>query len=246
MKLIAYYLVMALLGALLLCFNLFAVVRGLFPYRIKTRQATRKVIHCLLHVYFKLFQCSGIYSQQIVLKEGRLGDLHGCIVLANHPSMLDALVLLSELPQSICYYKEGMHPIVFSDSAAAMTGFIRNDAGIDGIRQAIRHLRAGGNLIVFPEGTRSPVQGLEPFLPGFALIAEQANSLVLCLNINPHSDILSKTCPPWRCPQLPVRYWIEERFRTHALPGERTHDFAKRIEAAYQPQNDVSPLAQIA
>ncbi|MCC5835276.1 MAG: 1-acyl-sn-glycerol-3-phosphate acyltransferase [Opitutales bacterium] len=245
MNQIAYFVLVAFFGWLTFWFNVFAALRGLFPYRETTHPITRRWIQEAMRFYIWLLGCSGNYSQEARLKEGSLGELRGCIVLANHPSMLDAPVLLAEIPQAICYYKASMHRGVFSNPGAHMAGYIRNDTGIDGVRQAIEHLRDGGNLILFPEGTRSPRHGLGPFLSGFALIAVQSKSPVVCLNINPHSDILSKTCPPWRCPRLPVHYLIEERLRTRAKPGERAHDFAKRIEAEYQPKEYVSTCANI-
>ena len=44
------------------------------------------------------------------------------------------------------------------------------------IRAAVDSLQAGGQLIVFPEGTRSPGPGgtLHPLRPGLTLIAQRA------------------------------------------------------------------------
>ncbi len=246
MKCIGYYVLVGFFGWLTFCFNTVAALRSFFPYRKTTQASTRRWIQRGMQFYIWLLKCTGNYSHEIRLKDGSLGKLKGCIVLANHPSMLDAPVLLSKIPQAICYYKASMHRGICSNPGAHMAGFIRNDSGIDGVRQAIEHLRSGGNLILFPEGTRSPAHGLGPFRSGYALIAVQSGSPVMCLTIDPHSDILSKSCPAWRCPRLPVHYLIEECFRTQAQPAERAHDFAKRIEAEYQPKEYVSPSASIA
>lgn len=246
MKQIHYFALVSFFGCLTFGFNTFAALRSLFPYRKTTHESTRSWIQRAMRFYIFLLKRSGQYTQDIRLKEGLPGDLRGCIIVANHPSMLDAPVLLAELPRAICYYKASMQRGIFSSPGARMAGFIRNDAGIDGVRLAIAHLQAGGNLILFPEGTRSPGHGLGAFQPGFGLIAVQSGCPVLCLRIDPHSDILSKICPPWSCPRLPVHYLVTEQLRTRAQPGERAHDFAKRIETAYQQDPNVSPPANIA
>lgn len=245
-KRLTYLLLVAVFGLITVGFNLVAAVRSFFPYRSGTPARTRRWIQFGMRLYIAALRKTGSYFQEIKLSKGNLSELRGYMVIANHPSMLDAPMLLAQIPDAICYYKASMHIGIFSNPGARMAGYIRNDAGIDGVRHAVKHLQSGGNLILFPEGTRSPVGGLGEFRSGFGLIAVQSGCPVLTLRVQNHSDILSKACPPWRCPQLPVYYLITEQSRTKALPGERAHDFARRIAVEYKDFQYVSPSPSFA
>ena len=83
-----------------------------------------------------------------------------CIVVANHPSLLDFIVILKDLPNAVCLYKSGTldNPVLSSFVRAA--GYIE---GMDGTASANKRiitscnerLQQGRHVVFFPEGTRS-------------------------------------------------------------------------------------------
>lgn len=95
----------------------------------------------------------------------------GCLVLANHPTLIDAVILIAliENPNGIIKSRLFNNPSMYG--LAKIAGLIRNVEGPDLIRKAIESISKGDNLIIFPEGTRTKVLGEVAFKQGAAYIA---------------------------------------------------------------------------
>jgi 1-acyl-sn-glycerol-3-phosphate acyltransferase len=98
----------------------------------------------------------------------------GLIVAANHPSMLDALVVVARLPRGVCVMKAELLRNVFLGGGARLAQYIRNDVGRGMVRDAVASLREGNQLVLFPEGTRTVTSPINAFKPGITLIAHLA------------------------------------------------------------------------
>jgi 1-acyl-sn-glycerol-3-phosphate acyltransferase len=93
------------------------------------------------------------------------------LVVANHPTGADVLVLMAFMPQLDCIVKQSWatHPVWGPASHAA--NYIVAEDGPGAVQEATRRLRAGRSVLVFPEGTRSPESGLGRFHRGAAHLA---------------------------------------------------------------------------
>ncbi len=93
------------------------------------------------------------------------------LIVANHPSLLDVVVLLSLLPQADCIVSgaRAAHPVLRGVTRAA--GYISNESGPQAVAECVDRIRAGRTVLVFPEGTRSPAGTLGHFQRGAAHIA---------------------------------------------------------------------------
>ena len=98
----------------------------------------------------------------------------GILVVANHPTLLDAWALMSQMPQADCVVKERYYANFFLGGPARAAGFIPTCDGPGLIEECAARLRRGRSLIIFPEGTRSPKGELGPFTRGAAHIALRA------------------------------------------------------------------------
>jgi 1-acyl-sn-glycerol-3-phosphate acyltransferase len=67
-------------------------------------------------------------------------------------------------------------------------------------------VRAGGQLLIFPEGTRTTRKPVNRFKGGFALIAKTARVPVQTVFIETNSPFLSKGWPIFRKPEFPLIY----------------------------------------
>jgi 1-acyl-sn-glycerol-3-phosphate acyltransferase len=110
------------------------------------------------------------------LRYSNLGNLQcpGILVIANHPTLLDAWALFSVMPQADCIVKQQYYENFFLGGPARGAGFIPHCDGPDVIDRCVERLRRGRSLIIFPEGTRSPKGELGPFARGAAHIALRA------------------------------------------------------------------------
>jgi hypothetical protein len=83
----------------------------------------------------------------------------GQLILANHPTLIDTVFLIAFVRNADCIVKGGLWNNPFTGGPVRAAGYIRNDGGPALVDDCIASLRAGGNLIVFPEGTRTPRGG---------------------------------------------------------------------------------------
>jgi 1-acyl-sn-glycerol-3-phosphate acyltransferase len=128
------------------------------------------------------------------------------IIAPNHPSLLDAVLVISRVPHVACAAKAAIWDNVFLGGGARLAGFIRNDSPTRLIRQAARQLRAGRHFLIFPEGTRSNAEPVGDFKGGFALIAKKAGAPVQTVFIESNTNFLGKGWPLLRKPQFPLVY----------------------------------------
>ncbi|RYF65265.1 MAG: 1-acyl-sn-glycerol-3-phosphate acyltransferase [Comamonadaceae bacterium] len=154
-----------------------------------------------------------------------LKDERGLIIVANHPSMLDALLLVAHLPRSACIMKASLMKNIFLGAGARLARYIRNDSAHAMVKQAVADLRQGGQLVIFPEATRTAQWPLNPFTPGVTLIAKLAKAPIQTVIIDTDSPYLGKGWPLWRVPPLPVVFSLRlgERFAPQADSHAMTH-----------------------
>lgn len=105
-------------------------------------------------------------------------DPRSAVVVANHPSMLDAMLLLSELPNAVCIMKRSLLRIPVISGFAAMAGYVAQSDAPELLRAGRRVLSQGGSIIIFPEGTRSQVREIGAFHRGAARLAVETGAAV--------------------------------------------------------------------
>lgn len=172
-------------------------------------------------------------------------QLRGQLVIANHPSLLDAPLFLARSPQFICLYKASLNNSLFWSTTAERTGFISNVGGIDSVREAVDQLHEGATLLLFPEGTRTRETGLGPFIPGGALIASRAQCVVQTIHLDYGSPLLTKDRPSWCPPPTPLHITITWGTAFQCAPGESIQAFNRRLECYFRDHQSasVAPIA---
>lgn len=103
-----------------------------------------------------------------------------CIVVANHGSYLDGIVLYAALPPTFGFViKREMSQVVGANLLLRRIGSHYVDRGRGGkatgdTRQLLKRAHAGGALAFFPEGTFHHEPGLAPFRVGAFVVAARA------------------------------------------------------------------------
>lgn len=134
-----------------------------------------------------------------------LADQDALVIVANHRSLIDAVLIISRLPRVVCIAKASLWDSAFLGGGIRMAGYIRNDAALRLIRGAAAALRGGEqHLLIFPEGTRAAGEELESFKPGFAVIARAAGVPVQTVLLESNSPYLRKGWGFFRRPPLPT------------------------------------------
>lgn len=130
------------------------------------------------------------------------------VIAPNHPSLLDAVLVISRLPRAACAAKVEIWDNLFLGGSARLAGFIRDDSATKLIRGAIRQVKLGRHFLIFPEGTRTNVRPVGEFKGGFALIAKHAGVPVQTVFIETPSRFLGKGWPLFRRPEFPLVYRV--------------------------------------
>jgi 1-acyl-sn-glycerol-3-phosphate acyltransferase len=151
------------------------------------------------------------------------------VYIANHPGLLDATFILSQLPDAICIFKPQIIRNPVLGPAALMAGYASGDNGLDLIRDVAGRISAGRSLLIFPEGTRTaPTVNLNPLRPGFALIAARARVPVRLILVRAPRDLVPKGWSWWRAPSFPSHVEITLMGELHAEPGETATELTAR------------------
>ncbi len=160
-----------------------------------------------------------------------LRDECGLILVANHPSMLDAVMLVARLPRSACIMKASLMRNPLLGPGARLARYIRNDSAYGMVQHAVQDLRSGGQLVMFPEGTRTTQPPINPFHPSFTLIARHAQVPIQTVFIDTDSPYLGKGWPLWRLPPLPICFSV--RLGRRFAPARDHHALRAEIEAYF-------------
>ena len=80
---------------------------------------------------------------------------NGLLILANHPTLIDVVLLVSLLPNADCVVKHAVARNPFMRGPVRAAGYVANSDGAGLVDDCIAAVHAGGNLVIFPEGTRT-------------------------------------------------------------------------------------------
>lgn len=180
------------------------VLRALLPERL-ARPIGRRGITYGFRLY--LWILSGIGACRFDLEElDQLRDEGPMILAPNHPSLLDAVMVISRLPNIACIMKAELMGNLFLGAGARLAGYIPNKSPRAMIKAACRDLSQGGQLLLFPEGTRTTRPPVNPLGPATAAIARLAGVPIQTILIETDSPFLAKGWPLFRCPEMPLHY----------------------------------------
>jgi 1-acyl-sn-glycerol-3-phosphate acyltransferase len=211
---LALYAVLLLLGLM----STFWTVLAMLLYPVLPRERGQKLGRAAIAYGYRLFWWLASRTGMIRLHAEALDVLRdepgGLILVANHPSLLDALMLVARLPRSVCIMKASLMGNFFLGAGARLARYIRNDSPRSMIRLAVADVKSGGQLVLFPEGTRTTRPPLNDFRPGVTLIAKLANAPIQTAFIDTNSPYLGKGWPLWKLPPLPIVFTVRlgERF----------------------------------
>ena len=97
-------------------------------------------------------------------------NIHSKIIIANHPSLLDFVYIMSLVPNSTCIVRGGLTRTPLR--GVIKQAYITNTTTFEDMCLECKKLTdMGCNVIIFPEGTRTPRHGKNNYKKGAARIA---------------------------------------------------------------------------
>jgi 1-acyl-sn-glycerol-3-phosphate acyltransferase len=212
--------------------SLVSIICALPAFLFRGRRARyfgQKLIHELFLFFVGYLRAFGVIELEADELSG-LRDAGGLIVVANHPCLLDAVLMVSQLPKAVCLMKGSLARNIIFSGTARLAGYVHNKSGLGLAKKCEERLHEGSNLLVFPEGTRTLGEKLLPFKMGFALVAVLTRAPVQTVIITTESGCLGKSWPLFKKPVFPVRYSLRLGRRFQPMPQEDAKNFGGKVE----------------
>jgi 1-acyl-sn-glycerol-3-phosphate acyltransferase len=189
-------------GGLALGVPAYGVVRWLVP--AGRRKAAGKA---LLRLWYRFFVAlmDGLGVVTVSRQDLELLDQPGRFIVANHPTLIDFVVLGALLPQANGLVKASLMRHWAMGWPIKMGGYIPNDSGQQTLDLCRAALAEGGSLVVFPEGTRSKPGLPLSFQRGAAQLALRSADKLTLLHIESTPSNLHRGGRWWLAPPKKVR-----------------------------------------
>ena len=214
------------IGGILLRVLIFPLLSLLPGDALTRRTRARALVSKAFYLFVRFMYRSGVLTYEVQGVE-RLGQ-PGQMIIANHPSLIDVVVLIGFIRDANCVVKQSLWDNPSMRGPIRAAGFISNTGSIDMFEEAADALLAGQTLIVFPEGTRTTPGHSPGFHRGAAAIAIRGARIVTPVVIRVTPTTLTKA-EPW-----------------YSIPAHRVH-FSLRVGEDIDPKAFISlgpaPLA---
>jgi 1-acyl-sn-glycerol-3-phosphate acyltransferase len=194
-------------GFSFICFGVGGVVLWIVVFPIlslfSNNQADKisrgqKVVHYSFYIFIGLMHKLGVMTYEIhgLEKLNREGQL----IVANHPTLIDIVFLLSRIKQASCIVKDKLYRNPSMRGCILNAGYISNGNPEKMIADCVTWLQSGGSIVIFPEGTRSTEHKPYQFQRGAAAIALQASTIITPVTIHCEPNTLTKTTAWYQIP----------------------------------------------
>ena len=201
------------LAGLLLRFLVFPALSVLPGNRLQRISRGQRVVHYSSYVFIGLMHRLGIMTYEIKGLEKL--DRPGQLIIANHPTLIDIVFLISRIKEANCIVKESLCRNPFMRGPILNAGYISNGDPKKMITECVEWLQSGGTMIIFPEGTRSIPGKPCRFQRGAATIALQADKIVTPVTLSCYPSTLTK-----------AEHWYEIPYRRFHLAMHVGEDIA--------------------
>lgn len=227
------YLGLAWLGVLCMTWTVVAIILyPLLPRRYALKLG-RFAIMAGFRVYLASLALSGRCSFDLSALD-ELRDEAPLIIAPNHPCLLDAVMIISRLPNVACIMKAELMNNIFLGAGSRFARYICNEPIRKMVLLATMDLQSGSHLLLFPEGTRTTSRTINPFKGSIALIAQHSGATVQTVLIETDSNYLSKGWPLFRKPVMPINYRL--RLGRRFEPPQDAHQFMTELETYFSQE----------
>lgn len=222
-------------GGLVLGATVFPAIRLLSP-REATGRRCRRAIQRSFRLFLAVLSVLRLMRFEFYGEE-RLLDLRGRLVIANHPSLIDVVVLISRIPDARCVVKHAVWRSPFLGTVVRLAGYVPSVDPQDVVDRTVRLLRAGETVVLFPEGTRTRKDRPVTVRRGAALILLRSDRPAVPIRLQVRPPALGKTDSLARLPPEAVRFTMRvgeeihpSTFGSHGREREKSRSGCRILE----------------
>ena len=142
------------LGGLMLSLIWFNLLLIVVRNKARRRRLARRSISASFRLFLTVVRTVGVLDYQITGAD-RLRQERGCLVVANHPSLIDYVMLASIMPETDCLVKSALLHNPFVSGVIRAADYLINDQADALLPASRQRLQQGDTILIFPQGTRS-------------------------------------------------------------------------------------------
>ena len=157
------------------------------------RKRKKYVIHVVIYYFSRFILKTGVAIK--VVKQNPMNETYRkpALIIANHQSFLDILLLLSTTPKIVMLTKDWVWNSPFFGFIVRYADFHSSDEGYETLTRNLKEcMDAGYSVVIFPEGTRSVDCSIQRFHKGAFYLAQQLQADILPMIIYGAGLVTSK------------------------------------------------------
>lgn len=163
-------------------------------------QAVRRFVYQLMSNYVRSMRALRLIDLEISGLDA--APAPGSLIVANHPSLIDALILLGHVKGAVVVAKRSLQVNFFTAGGIRGADYVVNADPRSLIEECRARIAAGESLILFPECTRTADDGVIRLQRGAAHIAVRARCPVIPVTIEFSEPLLTKNSRWWLAPKV--------------------------------------------
>lgn len=211
------------------CFSLFGIggvaltfiIFPLLTFSSKNKTARELKVQKIIQRSFAIFCGTMRFTGAIDYKfEGQeiLQLDKGCLIVANHPSLIDYVLIASRLGQCDCLVKEAIWHNPFMKGVVKSAGYIPNNGAESLLDDCSDRLRGGNVLLIFPEGTRTKPGEISTLQRGAAQIAIKTATDLRVIHIKVTPSFLTKEKKWYQVPDVKPFFHVQVKDKLSIQP----------------------------
>lgn len=179
------------LGGLLLSLVWFNLLLLFIRSPIARRRVARRSICLSFRFFLRITTLLGVLDYRFH-GLSRLHQDEGCLVVANHPSLLDYVLIASVMPETDCMVKSTLLKNPFVSGVIRSADYLLNNEAGSLLPHSRERLSRGDCILIFPEGTRTRPGEPMKLQRGAANIAVRCRSNIRIVTISCSERMLDK------------------------------------------------------
>ncbi len=196
------------IGGLLLTVFFFPAINIIFRDRTRRATAAQRMVHLTWKFFVWIIVALGVIEFEMQ-GEDLLHEEKGTLVIANHPSLLDVVLIMSMMHRTQCVVKPDAWRNPFMRGVIKAANYIPNLGDPERtLSECVSALRAGNNLVIFPEGSRTIPGRRRRLERGFANIAIRSGAPIRLVTVSCVPLLMAKGDKWYTSPLRRPRYRI--------------------------------------
>ncbi|WP_181136828.1 MULTISPECIES: lysophospholipid acyltransferase family protein [Vibrio] len=205
------------LGGLVLSFIVIPLIGLTTSDQTAKEYKVQGAIQFAFNTFCKLMKFTGAIDYKIIGTDIIQQD-QNCLIVANHPSLIDYVLIASQLKRCDCLVKSAIWANPFMKHIVKAAGYIPNEAPDDLLTMCEERFDNGNVLLIFPEGTRTTPGVKSKLQRGAAQIAVRTQRDLRVVHITVTPSFLTKEKKWYQVPATKPFFKVEVKDKVEIEP----------------------------